>query len=512
LRLPAEPARCRARGGARNTRGRSRYAQAEALSSFWQDLYAIDGRPLPIRASASEPGLREGQGPRRRRAQRAQASAPSTRARAEQAGGGQQKSIQTGDDSTAQETTFEHAADETRVVRRDPDRVRHFVTDLYQRLSDPGSSTTLEERFRVYAGGRQLGEIVRESGSDKTLFFHTDNLGSVDTITDQTGAVTHQTFDPFGAPVAVPSAELTRAGFTGHQHDNDLGLIDMNGRVYDPLAGRFVSADPVTQAPYWSQGINRYSYVFNDPINNTDPSGFFSWSDFGAVAAGAIATAWFPGGALASVAPGLAGGIGASVGTGLATQGGLAAAGMAPGAAQAGAAPRAVATGQVQEGAAKLDTPMMGGPESSSTFAKGGIPIPFTDAATDNFHVNVKQEIDYDGETHGEPSAGFGGPPPQPDAGKPDLTPPPKPNPNESAENYKRAGRALSKSGFKIASRNGLPVAKDVGKGLLRGLKREGSWVPFAVIGGTSVVVGAAATGIIYACTHGTNCEFDLSR
>lgn len=48
----------------------------------------------------------------------------------------------------------------------------------------------------------------------------------------------------------------------------------MGGRIYDPLAGRFITPDPVMQAPYWSQGQNRYSYVFNDPINSTDPSGF----------------------------------------------------------------------------------------------------------------------------------------------------------------------------------------------------------------------------------------------
>jgi len=66
----------------------------------------------------------------------------------------------------------------------------------------------------------------------------------------------------------------TRVGFTGHQQDNDLGFTDMGGRVYDPLAGRFTTADPVMQAPFWSQGQNRYAYVFNDPINATDPSGF----------------------------------------------------------------------------------------------------------------------------------------------------------------------------------------------------------------------------------------------
>jgi hypothetical protein len=36
-------------------------------------------------------------------------------------------------------------------------------------------------------------------------------------------------------------------------------IIDMKGRVYDPLAGRFLSADPIVQAPHWSQGLNRYA-------------------------------------------------------------------------------------------------------------------------------------------------------------------------------------------------------------------------------------------------------------
>ena len=160
------------------------------------------------------------------------------------------------------------------MVRRDVDAsTLHFVSDLYQRKFDT-FDTTLEERFRLYAGDRQLGEIVRKDGSDKTLFFHTDHLGSTDTISDSTGASTTQRFDPFGAPLSPPNPEITRVGFTGQDQDVDLGFTDMKGRMYDPLAGRFASADPVMQAPFWSQGLNRYSYAFNDPINNTDPSGF----------------------------------------------------------------------------------------------------------------------------------------------------------------------------------------------------------------------------------------------
>ncbi|HET9953798.1 MAG TPA: RHS repeat-associated core domain-containing protein [Polyangiaceae bacterium] len=174
------------------------------------------------------------------------------------------KKVITGPSATGQTTRFEYSANEERLVRRDADAKRHFVPELYQRLIS-SNGATVEERFALYAGDRPLGEIVRKNDTDEVLYFHTDRLGTVDTISTSTSDVVQQGFDPFGAPLASPGPEVTRAGFTGHQHDRDLGLIDMRGRVYDPFASRFATPDPVTQAPYWSQGLNRYAYVFNDP-------------------------------------------------------------------------------------------------------------------------------------------------------------------------------------------------------------------------------------------------------
>jgi RHS repeat-associated protein len=65
-------------------------------------------------------------------------------------------------------------------------------------------------------------------------------------------------------------------GFTMHEHIDEMGIINMNGRIYDPLIGRFMSADPYIQAPDDLQSHNRYAYVMNNPLNLTDPSGF-SW-------------------------------------------------------------------------------------------------------------------------------------------------------------------------------------------------------------------------------------------
>ena len=87
-------------------------------------------------------------------------------------------------------------------------------------------------------------------------------------------------------------------GFTGHEHLSELGIIHMNGRLYDPVLGRFLQADPIIQAPHNAQSHNRYSYVLNNPLSFTDPSGFSSWTKFRdqiLKPVVAIAAAWFLG-------------------------------------------------------------------------------------------------------------------------------------------------------------------------------------------------------------------------
>jgi RHS repeat-associated protein len=75
--------------------------------------------------------------------------------------------------------------------------------------------------------------------------------------------------DPFRT-----SAKDHDRGYTGHEQLDDSGLIHMNGRIFDPELGRFLSPDPVVQIPEYSQNFNRYSYCLNNPLNATDPSGF----------------------------------------------------------------------------------------------------------------------------------------------------------------------------------------------------------------------------------------------
>ncbi len=125
----------------------------------------------------------------------------------------------------------------------------------------------------VTQGGTQAG----------TVYVHVDHLGSVDVLTDASGsAVEHRSYDPFGqqrnpvwgqpAPASFPS--LTTQGFTGHEGDAELGLVNLKGRVYDPKLGRFLTTDPIVSEPLSGQHWNPYSYVVNNPLSLVDPTGF----------------------------------------------------------------------------------------------------------------------------------------------------------------------------------------------------------------------------------------------
>src|SRR5690606_38518434 len=78
-----------------------------------------------------------------------------------------------------------------------------------------------------------------------------------------------------GVPSSSDWAQInatTPRGFTDHEHLDGLSLIHMNGRLYDPQVGRFVSGDPFVQAPFDGQSLNRYTYVLNNPLTFVDPS------------------------------------------------------------------------------------------------------------------------------------------------------------------------------------------------------------------------------------------------
>lgn len=176
-----------------------------------------------------------------------------------------------------------------------------YVGSLYEKVTKTNTTNT-EHRYLVTAGGLPVAKVTDvqpTSGSvtRTTTYFHRDHLGSVDTITDEAGAVlTRMSFDAHGnrrsamtsqgtawqallgyassvATIDGFRAQHTR-GFTDHEMLDNVGLVHMNGRVYDPAIGRFISVDPLFQFPTNAQSLNPYSYVLNSPLSHIDPTGY----------------------------------------------------------------------------------------------------------------------------------------------------------------------------------------------------------------------------------------------
>lgn len=169
-----------------------------------------------------------------------------------------------------------------------------YIGSLFEKVTGTGGSPLVENRHYIMAPtGRVAVYVERNDSTHEVQYFHTDGLGSITAVTNELGQVVKRfAFDAWGkrfdvdlstyATTLVTSAnnyKVTR-GFTDHEHLDDLGLIHMNGRVYDPVLGRFLSADPYVGDVGDSQEYNRYSYVGNNPLNATDPSGYFKlWKD-----------------------------------------------------------------------------------------------------------------------------------------------------------------------------------------------------------------------------------------
>jgi RHS repeat-associated protein len=126
-----------------------------------------------------------------------------------------------------------------------------------------GAATPTESKY-VYLGGTLLADIG-------VAYVHTDGLGSPVARTNSAKTILSRTrYEPYGLTAAGAQPTI---GFTGHVNDADTGLINMQQRYYDPVAGRFLSVDPVLTDANTGDSFNRYSYAENNPYRYVDPDG-----------------------------------------------------------------------------------------------------------------------------------------------------------------------------------------------------------------------------------------------
>jgi len=148
-----------------------------------------------------------------------------------------------------------------------------FFGGLYEESADQSICSVLSE-------GNLVGRIIGAAdGSSRTVIHHADLQGSVYLMTDATGAaVTQQDFDPWGRAVDGSAESF----YIGRSTEQELGLVLLGNRLYDPSIGRFLAPDDlVLNRPegfsHGSQLLNPYAYGANNPVRFRDPSGRILW-------------------------------------------------------------------------------------------------------------------------------------------------------------------------------------------------------------------------------------------
>jgi RHS repeat-associated protein len=214
-------------------------------------------------------------------------------------------------------TTFGYDANGNRVVQKSHEgdapegdiNKKIYVGPFEQewKSTDSGNSYAMKNtRIYIKTPAGEIGAFQHNpDGADlasslERSFFHFDHLGSIVAVTDMLGAAKKRfSYDVWGnrrdtgslsvvdanslTPGGVTDTDTDR-GFTGHEMLDGVGLVHMNARVYDPVLGRFFSPDSVVPYPDNLQSYNRYSYVRNNPLSYTDPSGHADEAVAGAVA------------------------------------------------------------------------------------------------------------------------------------------------------------------------------------------------------------------------------------
>ncbi|MGY3212688.1 RHS repeat-associated core domain-containing protein [Mucilaginibacter sp. HD30] len=171
-----------------------------------------------------------------------------------------------------------------------------FTTRPFRRhYSEDGSMEITEDiltgktAFVFYLGGDAYSAPAiwkheqTSSGTAAGMYYlHRDYQGSILMITDATGTIREKRhFDAWGNIVKLTDGVGTNLsafiildrGYTGHEHLLGVALINMNGRLYDPLLHRFLGPDNFVQDVDNTQNFNRYGYALNNPLKYTDPSG-----------------------------------------------------------------------------------------------------------------------------------------------------------------------------------------------------------------------------------------------
>jgi RHS repeat-associated protein len=161
----------------------------------------------------------------------------------------------------------------TRIKKTENGVTTYYFFPIYEEKVE---QSTAEQISSYFANGMRIAQrtkIKGQCGNGTLIYFHTDHLGSITLLTDHNGDLIQATgYTPFGSLVETDGSpeSYTDYMFTGQEREGTTAgeLYYYGARYYDPELGRFLQADTILD------GLNRYTYCGNNPINYVDPSGF----------------------------------------------------------------------------------------------------------------------------------------------------------------------------------------------------------------------------------------------
>jgi RHS repeat-associated protein len=147
------------------------------------------------------------------------------------------------------------------------------------------ASNSATQNTSYYLVNNQL--VAKKNPDGTKQYYHNDHLGSTSVLTNQAGALVEETqYDPWGE--VKTGGTKSKFQYTGQEKDDETGLNYYNFRYYDSHIRRFTQPDDIIQDPYNPQDLNRYSYVRNNPLRYTDPSGHGVWIPAAIVVGGGL--------------------------------------------------------------------------------------------------------------------------------------------------------------------------------------------------------------------------------
>ncbi len=177
-------------------------------------------------------------------------------------------------------TDFVYGANLRRVKKTVNDlEVTRYMGQLFEEREVTSAGQTQRTAiYHIHAPDGLIGQgQIDDDGNMSVKYLATDHLGSVTAQWDSDGNLEHRySYTPFGErrhSAMGPFSSAPTDGFTGHEHDDSTGLINMVFRQYDPRTAQFVTPDPLLGSPFDPARLNPYTYAHHNPMRWVDPLG-----------------------------------------------------------------------------------------------------------------------------------------------------------------------------------------------------------------------------------------------